>query len=168
MTRHFIIDGFNLGFKIPQIARWISRGDTDKAAQLIVNFVSQNLPVRYQKAVIVFDGKYGSTSSVPSSKHIQIKYSVKPQTADDIIRTFVRKNKNPGQWTVISSDNEILFTATDMGAVAVKSEDFANNAVDEPTRPGSKEKEQMDKYDPENVDVNYWLKQFGADDSDES
>lgn len=158
MKKNYIIDGYNLGFKIPSIAKWINLGETDRAIQLIKNFIVNNLVQKSNQIIIVFDGKSENTGNDSKQGKLYIKFSRKPQTADDIIRQFIRSQKNASQWIVVSSDLEIRFTAKDMGAIVMTSE----NLIDSIKRERSKSQIQnnREKYQPENIDVNYWLNKF--------
>jgi predicted RNA-binding protein with PIN domain len=160
MKKKYIIDGFNLGFKIPSIAEWITKGETDKAIRLILNFIHTRLFSKGNQVIVVFDGKHGGHGHIQSHQGIQIKFSKKPETADDIIRNFIRNASDTRLWTVVSSDSEIIYTAQDQGAQAVKSEIFINQLKSPSVK---KTNDNMQKYNPGDVDVEYWLKQFGAD-----
>jgi len=157
MKNNYIIDGYNLGFKIPSIARWIRKGETDKAVKLIKNYVLNRFAVRADQLIIVFDGKAQMHDPDPQTKNLKVIYSSKPETADDIIRNFIRTVKNIRQWVVISSDNEIRYTAEDLGAKALSSEDFVNAYLE---KSGSDLPINKEKYKPENIDLEYWLKKF--------
>jgi len=94
---------------------------------------------------------------------IKLLFSQKPQTADDIIRDFIRKTTNIENWFVVSSDNEIRFTAQDHGAKALKSTDFLKQTFAQ-----KKIENQMSqkKTNPDNVDVEYWRKLFESGNKD--
>ena len=153
---NYIIDGFNLGHKIPNAASLLKKGETEKAIPIILNHISARLR-GVDGITVVFDGKSGATSTPHSYGKIRVKFSRKPQTADDIIRAFIRNEPNPKNWTVISSDNEIIFTARDMGALVLSATQFAS-----PLNTPSKQKNDSEKYDPQNVDVDSWLKLFNS------
>jgi predicted RNA-binding protein with PIN domain len=163
MKKNYIIDGFNLGFKIPEIARWIKSGQTDRAIQLILNHVNKSINIRANQVIVVFDGRHSSNQELPAYSNITVRFSNKPQTADDIIRDFIRNCKKPEDWVVISSDSEIRHTARIMGSELKKSESFAdsNKNKKQKLNPAMRE-----KYNPNSVDVDYWLKQFGSGEDD--
>ena len=161
MSKKYIIDGYNLGFKIPTISHWISKGETDKAIKLILNFINSHPALRSAQVTVVFDGKHGVHQTPHSYHGVQVKFSKKPETADDIIRNFLRKAEDIRSWTVVTSDNEIEYTAKDLGAQTIKSEVFKNQAQSHSPDKILKENEQ--KYNPGEVDIDYWLEQFGTD-----
>lgn len=158
MKKNYIIDGFNLGFKIPGIAQWITSGHIDQAIQLIINHIQSSISARAGKIILVFDGHYPNSASIPKLKGITIQFSRKPQTADDIIRNFIRSQEKPGNWVVISSDHEIINTARDMGAEVLPAEMLVKP---EPIKEKHHPRERQEKYDPGHIDMDYWLKKFG-------
>ncbi|KAA3614108.1 MAG: hypothetical protein D8M58_18105 [Calditrichaeota bacterium] len=155
---NYIIDGFNLGFKIDHIAQNIKKGQTDLAIKQIIRFVLSKIKSPGKK-IIVFDGREQSGQSHQQMAGIKLIFSRKPQTADDIIRDFIRKTKNIENWFVVSSDNEIIFTAQDLGAKAIKSDQFLKQSA---AAKKNKTHIQDKKSNPENVDVDYWKKLFEA------
>ncbi len=158
MKKNYIIDGYNLGFKIPSIAKWIKNGKTAYAIQLIKNFIINNLVQTSNQVILVFDGKSEIIGNDSKQGKLYVKFSKKPQTADDIIRQSIRSQKNPSQWIVVTSDSEIRFTAEDMGAVVMTSENLIGSIKQ--NRSKSQIQCHREKYQPENIDVNYWLDQF--------
>ena len=158
----YLIDGYNLGHKIPEVVQLLKRKDFYAAIERIVHIVEARLNARRNRVIIVFDGKKGLFDFPRNSFAVEIIFSRKPQEADDIIRDILRHEPSPSDWTVISSDNEILRTARDLGAKFIRSESFVGSQTSSSEKYGLKETRQ--KYDPENVDVNYWLRLFGSDD----
>ena len=158
MKQNYIIDGYNLGFKIPSIAKWISAGDTYSAVQLIKNYLLNSLIQKANQIVLVFDGKAGGNSGNSKQGKMRILFSKKPETADDIIRQFIRSHQNASHWIVVSSDSEIRYTAKDMGATALSSENLIASIKKAENK--TQFNTNKEKYQPENVDVNYWLKKF--------
>ena len=151
---NYIIDGFNLGHKLPAAAIWLKKSETERAIPIILNFIRAALPGT-AKIIVVFDGKAGVFPAMSHPPGIQVKFSRKPQTADDIIRKFIREETEPKNWTVISSDNEIIYTARDMGAYVLSAKQFASQTNSKKTPV-----ENLEKYQPENIDVDAWLKLF--------
>jgi len=156
---NYIIDGFNLGFKNPSIAKTLKKGETDQAIRQILTLVNGHLTNTAGKIIVVFDGRRGISAAYSTFPGIQVVFSKKPQTADDIIRNSLRKSSEAAKWMVISSDNEILFTARDQGAKSMRAEVFLKKQSGKSDRNMSVENNQ--KYNPGNVDIEFWLKQFG-------
>lgn len=152
---HYIIDGFNLGFKIPHIASAIKKGNTDMAIKQICSFIKSK--TKNNKVIAVFDGKKYSDTIPSMLNGISIRFSHKPETADDVIRSFVRQSTDVEQWCVVSSDNEILFSAQDLGAQYMKSDQFIRLTNKKGVTVHKKESE---KHHPNEVDVDYWKQLF--------
>ncbi len=160
---NYIIDGYNLGFKIKTCAELLRKGDTERAIPLILNFISGRISSADKKVIVVFDGKPGVFPQLKGYSGIQIKFSKAPQKADDIIRSFLRKLKGPGNWCSVSSDNEIMTTAKAMGTRAIKAEEFLTQQKKSADNIEQEHTEYKQKYDADNIDMNYWLRQFGED-----
>jgi predicted RNA-binding protein with PIN domain len=156
---NYIIDGFNLAFKITNIAPKLRKGQIDLAIKQLTQFVKSRIKNSKSKIIIVFDGRDNHGQSVTQLAGIKLLFSRKPQTADDIIRDFIRKTQNIEKWYVVSSDNEIIFTAQDHGAKAMKSDDFLKQTF---TAKKNKNPISHEKSNPENIDVEYWRKLFEA------
>lgn len=151
---NYIIDGYNLGHKLPNAARHLKQGETDKAIQLILSYIRASLSST-GKIIVVFDGKKGYFPNQAYPAGLTIRFSRKPQTADDIIRNFIRNQAHPKNWTVISSDNEIIYTAQDMGAKVLKTLKSGFSG-----KKNSASVKYDEKYQPQNVNVQEWLKLF--------
>ncbi len=157
MKNNYLIDGYNLGFKDRSIADWLHKGNTEQAIDLIIRRVRQGIGKAGQ-IIVVFDGKKFSGTGGPAYSGIRVVFSRKPQSADDIIREKLRSLPNASDWIVVSSDHEIINTARDMGAQIVQSEKFLKSSLKK-----TSVKNTMgtpDKYNPQNVNVDYWLEQF--------
>lgn len=157
---NYIIDGFNLAFKISTIKSEIESGNMDNAIRKLIQFVRTRIKIPENHVILVLDGREFSSSQSYNSPGVKIMFSSSPQTADDIIRNFIRNTKNISKWCVVSSDNEILFTAQDHGAQRLKSADFirktSNYASDIPDAYNK-------KTDPKNIDMDYWRSIFDQD-----
>jgi predicted RNA-binding protein with PIN domain len=163
--KNIIIDGYNLAHKHAEISAWLKKGDTDKTIHLLINWLIRGPVSKGNKIILVLDGKKGYFKEQTYSSSIKLIFSQKPQTADDIIRNYIRNASNPAELTIVSSDNEIIFTAKDHGAKAIKSEVFLKQYVKKTVLKKNRTSVSNEKYNPENIDVDYWLKQFGDDNS---
>ncbi len=164
MNEKIIIDGFNLAHKFPPIAQKIKSGEIDAALTLTLNQVKKILSPKVSRLIVVFDGTDNPHHYPSGHPNIKIMFSRKPETADDIIRNFIRNTDDVNEWTVVSSDNEILFTARDHGAKTAKSENFKRR-IDRAGRPG-RTALNPEKYNPEDVDLDYWLPLFDEQDDE--
>jgi len=163
MKQTYIIDGYNLGFKIPAIAEKIKSGQTELAVRQIVSKVQSMVKGNAGSVIIVFDGKYGNRNSVQGSGLIKIKFTRKPKIADDEIREMIRNRKPKELLTIVSSDNEIRFTAQDHGVKVLRSEEFLKSFKDRKAKHAG---ESSEKPDPGEVDIDYWLDQFRSKSDD--
>ena len=158
---NYIVDGYNLAFKIEQSSQKLKDGQTDLVIKQVVHFVKTGIKNQRSKIIIVFDGQASTRPSKSSYRGISLLFSKRPQTADDIIRNFIRKTKNIGKWTVVSSDNEILFTAQDHGAQTMKVTEFIQ--MRNKLLPGQRKLSgNFNKQNPQNIDVEYWRQLFNS------
>jgi len=158
---NYIIDGFNLAFVVKNITGTIKEGATEKAIRQLIHFVRSAINIQNSKVIIVFDGADDNQPKKIKDGAITILFSKKPQTADDIIRNFIRKTANKDQWTVVTSDNEILFTARDHGMQIIQSATF-KNMEKQKERDTSNSEMEKSKHNPDNIDLDYWRDIFNA------
>ena len=154
---NYIIDGYNLGFKINSIATHIKSGNLDLAIQKLTQFVRTCIKDPKSKVLIVLDGQDSFNPKSINKAGIKLVFSKKPQTADDIIRDFIRKTKQLKNWCIVSSDNEIIYTAKDHGARTMKSIEFTNLKK----KSKSLSEQYKKKTNPQNIDLDYWRSVFG-------
>lgn len=163
--QHYLIDGYNLGHKIPEVVRLLQKKDFYSAIERIVHIVQSRLNVRRNRVIIVFDGKKGVFDYPHNTPVVEIRFSRKPQEADDVIRDILRRQSDTSNWTVISSDNEILRTARNLGARFIRSEAFYR--ASDTSRNHDATSETREKYNPEHVDLDYWLNIFGGEENED-
>ncbi|NOX87533.1 MAG: NYN domain-containing protein [Calditrichaeota bacterium] len=161
---NYLIDGYNLGHKIPEVVQLLKKRDFYSAIERIVQYVQSKINARKNRVIIVFDGRQGVFDFPAVSSVVEIRFSRKPQEADDIIRDFLRKTSDTSEWIVVSSDLEILKTARDLGAGFIRSENFY--VPGDSSTPDRLSPETRQKYDPKDVDIDYWLKMFGGDEEE--
>ena len=162
---NYIIDGYNLAYTIKAITPILKDGNTEKAIKQLIHFVQSATSHQTGKTIIVFDGQDDIHPQKIKQGPIEILFSKKPQTADDIIRNLIRTSVHKDKWTVVSSDLEIIFSARDHGVRSMKSEAFKN--MKNKFSAKNSIKAHKDKINPDNVDVAYWQKIFnsGKDDA---
>lgn len=80
-----------------------------------------------RKAIVVFDGGIpGGYAPTLSSPDIQVVFAARFHTnADRVIRARLRKLRDAGNWTVVSSDREVLAGAEEVGARTLTAQEFA-------------------------------------------
>jgi len=123
MTNQIIIDAWNVIWKIPEISELIP----DDLAQARTKFnIAIKIYFQNKKSVykIIYDGQPGIISSKNEFKGQDIQFSKNPQSADQKILSVLRLQKNPSQWTIVSSDRELSGRAKSLGVKVISSEEF--------------------------------------------
>ena len=123
MTNKIIIDGWNVCWKIPEIMEYIPHNLPLARKKLNVT-VSNYFSNKKSVYKIIYDGQPGIISLDPESRKQQIQFSKNPQNADQKIISFLKIQKNPKKWTVITSDRELAGRAKNLGAEVYSSEEF--------------------------------------------
>ena len=147
----FLIDGHNVIAAIDDI----DLEDPDDEAKLVVRLRSWAARER-RWVIVVFDGGLpGGPSRDLSTSQVQVIFASRLHTnADRIIRGRLRRLKDPGNWTVVTSDHEILDEARRVHARVVHATDFA--AWLERVPPASAKPESISA-----AEVDAWLEVFG-------
>ena len=159
MTNKIIIDGWNVCWKIPEIAEIIPTNLSlarQKFNALIKNYFQKKSSI-YK---IIYDGQPGIISSKYELRGQDIQFSKNPQSADQKILNFLKIQKKPSLWTIISSDRELTGRAKNTGVNVISSEQFIsklmkgkNNEVVDP----KKENPNLSKNE-----INDWINIFNS------
>jgi predicted RNA-binding protein with PIN domain len=147
----FLIDGHNVIAALPDI----DLADDNDEAQLVIKLRTWTSRIRH-KAFVIFDGGItGGSSYDLSSPDVHVIFAAKFHTnADRIIRERLKALRDASNWTVVSSDLEVLDQARLAGAKVVTAQRF------------SEQLNQVDSVEPEKPDyvspaaVNHWLGHF--------
>lgn len=100
----YLIDGHNLIARLPDI----SLEDPDDEAKL-VNKLKGFFAGKRSKCTVVFDGGLPGGRSPMSTHSVSVIFAASRKTnADNVIRERIRKIRDARNWTVVSSDNEVL------------------------------------------------------------
>jgi predicted RNA-binding protein with PIN domain len=123
MAIHLIIDGYNLIRQSPELAG-MDRQDLQLGRDALVDMLAAYKKLKPHKITVVFDGTaepsiYGSRDRI---KGIAIRFSQGGESADDVIRRMVYREK--AKALVVSSDREVLTAAESAGATALDSAAF--------------------------------------------
>lgn len=156
----YLIDGHNLIGKLPDI----SLDDPDDEAKLVqklIAFVART----GKKCVVVFDhGLPGGTSKM-STSGVRVVFASNNSNADRVMIDRIHKERNPRQWIVVSSDNEVLSNAMHRRMQTIKSAQFAillRTAKPAP-KPGREEAPDL-RLSADEVDE--WMQIFESDSND--
>lgn len=148
----FLIDGHNVIAMLPDI----DLADPHDEVKLLMRLRLWAWREDRQ-AVVVFDGGIpGGPSRELSRGGLEVVFAARGYTdADSIIHERLQRLPDPGNWTVVSSDHEVLDAAARVGARAITSQEFAE-ALNTPPAEQRSEKPQKISAD----DVAYWLDVF--------
>lgn len=118
----FLIDGHN----VIAALRDIDLDDPDDEAKLVMKLRAWSSRVQ-RKAIVVFDGGLpGGFSRTMSTADIRVVFAARDHTnADRIIDEQLRNLPDAPNWTVVSSDHEVLDRARAKGARTVTAQEFA-------------------------------------------
>jgi hypothetical protein len=152
----YLIDGHNLIGQMPDI----SLDDPNDEALLVQKLIG--LMARLKKScVVVFDyGLPGGTSRM-STRAVQVVFASGRSSADRVMIERISKIPDPLEWTVVSSDHEVLNSARARRMQIMRSLEFARMMQSPPKRDVDIG-EAMNVYvSPE--EVAEWLKVFGSE-----
>lgn len=153
----YLIDGHNLIGKIPDI----SLDDPNDEAQLVqklVGFVART----GKKCTVVFDHGLPGGSSKMSTGGVKVVFASAHSNADRVMIDRIHKARNPREWTVVTSDNQVAGTAQRRRMPTLSSAKFADMLARPPrsVKPGREESPDL-SLSPDEVDE--WLRIFGED-----
>ncbi|MCB8923927.1 MAG: NYN domain-containing protein [Ardenticatenaceae bacterium] len=168
---HYLIDGHNLIGKLPDI----KLSDSDDEIRLILRLKAWVAGHRQRQVTVVFDaGITGGISHRLSTKEITVVFAPRDKTADDLLIKRLGRLRNPGNYTLVSSDNRIIDAARVARIKFLRSEEFiermgfvfretpppTHKEPPPPTTPSQPEKSD----DPQlsDAEVGEWLNLFGS------
>ncbi len=116
----YLIDGHNLIAHMPDI----SLSDPDDEGKLVVRLRGFAAAHRRQCIVIFDHGLPGGKSPMSNDTVKVIFATAYHSTADLILMERIRNTPDAPNWTVVSSDNEVLDAARNQGMKGMRSSDF--------------------------------------------
>jgi len=150
----YLIDGHNLIGSMPDI-NLDDPEDETRLIQMIDRFLFK---VR-KSATVYFDQHSPGSQRRFKSGRLQVEFSTSPHTADHAIQNRLRQLKGEARnYTVISSDHEVLQAAREAGAQVIESHTFVRHLVGPPITGDENGKPEC-SLTPE--DIGYWQKMFG-------
>lgn len=107
-TPVYIIDGYNVLHKIPQLRNLMNQS-LEIARQKLEQYLRSYQGTKRIKVILVYDGER-LNCQVPnySTANFKIIFSHAPVKADPVIKKLIKKNSNPKQLFVITADRDIL------------------------------------------------------------
>lgn len=150
----YLIDGHNLIGQLPDI----DLNDPNDEAILVQRLIGFAARTRKQ-CVVVFDyGLPGGVSRM-STRAVKVVFASARSSADRVMMERIKKIKNPRDWTVVSSDNDVLTTGRLYRLNTMRSADFAA-LMQRPPEPKIDAGEATDVRLTED-EVEDWLRLFG-------
>ncbi len=154
----YLIDGHNLIGKLPDI----SLSDPDDEVQLILRLRSWTAVSLKRKITLYFDGGIPGGKNINlSSSQVKVIFASHGKTADSYLITYLQRVKNPPEYLLISSDQEIIQAAKQCKVKFMRSEEFADfmdaqwqerqprpNAEDDPTVSDAEVEEWLNIFGP--------------------
>ena len=157
MTNNIIIDGWNLAWKIPDIAKYIP--DDLARARVQLNLLLKNhFQGKKTGFKVIYDGKPGYIQDPGYDRSVDTRFSRDPEKADHMIIKHIRRQKRPERWTVITSDRELAGKVHNLGALVIDADEFLNKL----RYPATVKNESSAKLDPnlKPDEIDFWLKTF--------
>ncbi len=147
----YLVDGHN----VIAVLQDITLDDPHDEAKLVMKLRAWTARVR-RKAIVVFDGGVpGGPSATLSTADVRVIFAARHHTtADRIIHERLSALPDAPNWTVVSSDHEVLDRARAIGARTLTAQQFA----DDLDRPPGSAKEKPDSVSP--AEVLAWLEVF--------
>lgn len=116
----FLIDGHNLIGQLPDISL-----DDPNDEALLVQKLSGYAARTGKRFTVIFDAGLPGGTSRMSSGTVKVLFASSPGIADKLLLDRIRATRDPGNWTVVSSDHVVLDAARRRGMRATPSTDFA-------------------------------------------
>ena len=119
---HYLIDGHNLIAKLPDI----NLSDPDDEIQLILK-LRQWTAVSLKRVITVyFDGGIPGGHNVNlSNSQVKVIFVRQGKTADSLLIARINRVPNPPEYTLVTSDQEIIAAATKRKMTVLRSDQFA-------------------------------------------
>jgi predicted RNA-binding protein with PIN domain len=142
---HYLIDGHNLIAKMPDIAL----DDPNDEVMLVLRLRSWAAGSRKRQITVIFDrGLPGGRSKFLSRGQVDVIFAPEGQTADTLLISRIRQAANPGEYTLISSDRQVLAVARDRRMQHIPANVFAERLG----QAGRKEQAVPDGLSPDQAD----------------
>lgn len=152
----YIVDGHNL---IPHVGLRLNAADDEMA---LIEMLREFCRVRKKSVEIYFDGAPPGESRTRKFGYVTAHFVREGRTADNAIHTRLRKmGKSAKNWTVVSSDHEVLNSARSAQASRLSSAEFAKEIEEAKFAAFENPAEEKSLSSQE---VEQWLKLFNKED----
>ncbi|MFO0900109.1 MAG: NYN domain-containing protein, partial [Pirellulales bacterium] len=162
-----LIDGYNLLHASGILPRGRGPGGLERARLALLNFLVESLePAELARAAIVFDAPETARGLTAEQVHrgLKVYFARGPEGADQRIEELIRLDSAPRRLVVVSSDHRLHRAARRRRATPVDSDVWHRQLVARRFArpdPAAAPAKPVGKGD----DVDYWLAQFGVDES---
>ncbi len=152
---HYLIDGHNLIARMPDI----SLTDPDDEVKLILRLRRWTAVSKKRQVTLFFDGGIPGGKNVKlSTSQVRVIFASTGQTADALIMSRLHKVKNPSDYLLITSDQQIIATAAARKIKHLTADKFARRlAPPQPDTPSVTD----DTPVLSDTEVAEWLATFG-------
>lgn len=151
----YLIDGHNLIGQLPDISL-----DDPNDEALLVQKLTGFAARTGKKITVVFDAGLPGGPSRMSTGSVKVLFASSPGIADKLILDRIRATRDPGNWTVVSSDRVVLDAAKRRGMRATPSADFAREMATPPPKPADDDDKPPERPLPPD-ELDEWLRLFG-------
>lgn len=115
MAHLIVVDGYNLIHRTPDLRPGPDR-TLEQSRDKLINLLSWTVGTGDARFLVVFDGEDGPEETSGSGR-VKVRFSRRPQTADDVIRAIVEAEiDRVEQLTVVTADLEVARHARAQGA----------------------------------------------------
>lgn len=151
----YLIDGHNLIARLPDI----SLEDPDDEAKLVIK-LRGFCAISGKRCTVIFDGGIPGGYSTMSNKSVKVIFASAFHTnADNLIKQRIDNIPDASNWTVVSSDNEVLDFARKHKMRARTSAEFAGTLRRKPRKQDNRGESTHVQVSTDEVDE--WLDIFG-------
>jgi predicted RNA-binding protein with PIN domain len=153
-----IIDGHNLIGVMPDI----QLGARDDELRLLIALRAYRARAGGQPMIVFFDsgdlatgsGRAGRPGAPDvSTPGVQVRFSASSETADDAIVTYLQGRAQPGQYAVVTNDQNLAWRVRSAGASVIRASDFVARLAPPRPRPRQPVEPALDPHDPAFADI---------------
>jgi len=154
-----VVDGYNVIYADDELRKTAGR-NIERSRKKLVSMLSAYLSNRDLRMTVVFDGRGGlaDVETVIPGK-LQVVYSARYETADDLIVKMISASSNPRSHIVVTSDRAHIRPAvSEIGCAVIESKDFLARIRGRPSESPAGEEEKKPRGGSDDMD--YWLDRF--------
>ncbi|MCP4422119.1 MAG: NYN domain-containing protein [Chloroflexi bacterium] len=161
---HYLIDGHNLIAKLPDI----DLSDPDDEVQLVLKLRQWTAVSSKRRITVYFDGGIPGGHNVNlSNSQVKVIFVSQGKTADSLLILHINRVKNPPEYILVSSDQEIVAAANKRKMKHLRSQEFVLHLSQDRAARSLPDPSFSDD-DPviSAAEVDQWLEMFGPVDEE--